>query len=102
MGVIKQLEGNQDKAYKFPETEKNLVHAEISPIRNFNEETGKLKSRPFIQKYNVRDWRNFLEHPAGHKVVKVLHLPEGAVTPEEIEKQKAAALAAEKAALKKA
>jgi hypothetical protein len=83
---VKEMTGNKDKAYKFPETEAGYVHAEVV-LKQFDRNTGKPLTKAYVQKYEPRGWENFVRRPNGFTVEKVLHLPEGAKSVEQIHAQ---------------
>lgn len=67
--------------YEFKEAEKDLVHVELEKM-NFDSATGKKKSNPFVQMYDVKAWSNFRKNALklGFTHVRVLHAPEGVDT----------------------
>lgn len=81
------MEANKVKTYQIPKNEAGLVHAEITR-QGFSPQTGKPLNKPFIQIFDIKEWHNFLEHPLGVTVTKILHLPAGAMTVEEFEAKK--------------
>jgi hypothetical protein len=97
---IKQMTGNKDKTYKFPETEAGYVHVQLV-LEQYNPKTGKPITEPFPQKYDVRGWDNFLKHRNGFIIKKVFHLPEGAKTVAQADAELKKKKAAEAARIKK-
>jgi hypothetical protein len=87
--TFKQIAGNKEKGYKFPENEADFVHVEIGK-KQFSPTTGEKLSKNYIQKFDPRSWKTFLRHPNGLAVEKILHLPEGATTPEAVAAEKEA------------
>lgn len=69
------------RAYKVPSGEEGAIHAEIEQVQ-FDAATGRKKSVPTVQKFDVRAWDNFRRNAVklGYTHVRVLHAPEGVDT----------------------
>lgn len=86
MSKTEMIEANKVKAIKIPKEESHLVHADVQ-AKQFDPETGKPISKPFRQIFDVAEWHNVLEHPNG-LIFTVVHLPTGAMTPEQYQAKK--------------
>lgn len=77
--TAKSTQAPAKEVYQVPEGEENSVHAEIE-VPAFDSTTGERLSKPYIQKFNIRAWSQFLQYHKNHglNINKVLHLPEGA------------------------
>lgn len=74
--------------FKVKKGEEKVVHCEI--VKHvLNMETEEPKYKPFIQTFTAAEWKVFLENPSGFDIVKIHHLPEGALTVEQFEKLQA-------------
>lgn len=62
------------------------VHLEIVKAE-FDKETAEPKFKSFAQTFTQKEFFNFLENPNGHTIVRVLHLPDGCPTVEELQKK---------------
>lgn len=70
--------------YKPVEGTEGLVHVEL--VKHEIDEDGDPKFKPYICKFNVREWKTFNDPliNVGLEILKVHHLPKGAKTSEEL------------------
>ena len=72
-----------------PKGGENTVFARIQ-YRQFNQQTGQRMFKPRVVTWEkTRDWPNFLGDTQGYEILEVLHLPEGAISPDDFYAQKA-------------
>lgn len=81
-----EAKGNKVKSYEMLKREEDHVHAEIW-IKKFDENTGDPLFKPYVQKFNESEWYNFLKHPNGYSIKKILHLPDGIMDQEAWQKE---------------
>lgn len=72
--------------YEVKKGAENHVHLEIVKAE-FDKETAEPKFKSFAQTFTQKEFFNFLENPNGHTIVRVLHLPDGCPTVEELQKK---------------
>ena len=68
--------GPVTKNYKVPKGEEKFVHVEVEK-KKFNADTGERLSKPFVQKFNVKEWPQVKKDlpGLGYNSVHVLHEP---------------------------
>lgn len=67
---------SEKETYKVSPAEKGLYHVRLSLQNSFDPQTGKRIVKPFIQKYNIKMWRNIYDTiKAQGYVVEILHDP---------------------------
>jgi hypothetical protein len=72
--------------YKVEKGTEKHVHLEIVKAE-FNATTGLPKFKSFPQIFTEKEYKNFLAYPNGHTILKVLHLPEGVKTVDELREE---------------
>lgn len=70
--------------YKIEKGAEKHIHLEIVKAE-FDKDTGEPKFNSFAQTFTEKEYINFLENPNGHTIVRVLHMPEGCPTVEELQ-----------------